>query len=133
MVLAWENALDRRILDPDHPIWRGVIDPSFTVIPTHPYDPIPLDFRQFMAHPKNTIASSEDSYRLKILEMDMDVDEETGSATVFMNLEVSGLPLGVTKPSVAVFRFRKGRDGNWRVTTYEAAEGIEGTATSAPA
>ncbi|KAK4508223.1 hypothetical protein PRZ48_001961 [Zasmidium cellare] len=132
MVRAWENALDRRLLDPDHPIWRGVIDPSFTVIPTHPYDPIPLDFSQFMAHLRNMIASSEDSYRLKIHDMDTDVNEEAGTATVFMNLEVSGLPLGVTKPSVAVFRFRKGRDGNWRVTTYEAAEGIESAAGAAP-
>lgn len=86
-----------------------------------------------MAQLKNIIAQSEDPYRLKILETDTDVNEEAGTATVFMILEVSGLPLGVTKPSVAVFRLRKGRGGIWRVTIYEAAEGFEGTASSAPA
>lgn len=54
------------------------------------------------------------------------VDAQKGSARVFMDFEISGVYEGVVRPSVAVFKFRYGLDGKWRLVHYEAADGLSG-------
>lgn len=70
-------------------------------------------------------------YRTDIVDLDPHIDRRGAHAEVYMNYEVTGAPVGVTKRGVSVFRFRvsggkEDAERMWKCYTFQIAEGIDG-------
>ncbi|KAK4498357.1 hypothetical protein PRZ48_011015 [Zasmidium cellare] len=64
-------------------------------------------------------------FHIEVKEMKTDLDAKAGWATVFVNLESSGLPKEVTRTSVTVFDWKR-RNGEWKCVSSWAANGMPG-------
>lgn len=68
--------------------------------------------------------------RYKILDCDTTIGLRAGTeAEVYINHEITGIPEGVTRRSVGLFRFRRDQmseGGRWRCFSYQSAPGLVG-------
>lgn len=97
------------------------IDPFFRAVPMPPWDHAPLDLEGYVTYIR-TVVEANPSYSIKLTDVSSHINDKAGTADVYLNVEVGGMPPGVVRKSVGVMRFRKG-DGRWRCYTYQGADG----------
>ena len=71
------------------------------------------------------IAEECPEYCLRLLDLYTEVNERTGSASVFMTVEATGIPPGVIRQSIGVSKFQL-IDGRWLCVRYGGARGMVG-------
>lgn len=101
------------------------IDPFFSASPMPPWNHAPLNLEGYVTYIKTVVEANPD-YSIKVTDVSSHVNDKAGTAEVFVNVEVGGVPRGVMRQSVGVMKFRR-NDGRWRCFTYQGADGIECT------
>jgi hypothetical protein len=69
------------------------------------------------------MAQQYPEYHIKIFDLSTEVDEKAGKALMFWNAETSGLPGGVTLPSVGMCEFRLVSGVEWKCVSFRGARG----------
>ncbi|KAI5360409.1 hypothetical protein Slin15195_G083330 [Septoria linicola] len=69
------------------------------------------------------MAEQYPDYHIRIFDLSTEVDHKAGKATMFWNGETSGLPGGMTFPSVGMCDFKLFRGEEWRCTSFRGARG----------
>lgn len=104
--------------------FEGVLDKKFHAILAAPTK---VTAEEYVAQ-LQIAGSRAPNQKFRILNLDTTIDQQRGSARMFMDFEMSGQFEGVTKQSVAEMKFRAGEDGKWRLLFYEAHDGAMGMA-----
>lgn len=115
-----------------NPLFDRVLTPGFTARSApHHTKPRKLRFDQYIATQLAVIDEFPD-FHVNFTDLDIAVDEEAGTAQVFGKYEVTGQPKGVVRTYVARFWFRRGGRGQdeWRCSTFEIVEGMDGSAVT---
>lgn len=122
-------AIDQRLLSAQSPSLvdprLDFIDPFFKASPMPPWDHAPLDFEGFVTYIR-TVVEANPEYSIRLSDVSSHVNDRAGTAEVFLNVEVEGMPPGVVRKSVGVMKFRRSED-RWRCFTYQGADGNECT------
>ncbi|KXT15522.1 hypothetical protein AC579_3389 [Pseudocercospora musae] len=84
--------------------------------------PHPLSLVEHSAIVRQTIEQFPD-YHVEVESVSSDVDEDAGIATVFMETEVTGAPVGTRTFLMNEFKFRKEK-GVWRCHFHHGMKGI---------
>lgn len=115
VVRTFIAAINERTLHPSNPI-HDDFDPRFSATSPPPWPPEQEDYQSYIGR-LNAITLASPSYSMDNLVLDTHV-YKNGHAGVFVTFEVNGVPPGMKRLTVAIFRFRK-RDGRWRCFTVE--------------
>ncbi|GIZ45410.1 hypothetical protein CKM354_000857700 [Cercospora kikuchii] len=127
IVRTFIDLINDRMLTPDHPVTAS-FDPKFSANTPPPW---PQGTEDLPAYLKRLISlAAETEYRMVVQGLDTHV-YKNGHAGVFVTSDVIGVPPGVVRHVVAIFRFRK-RDGAWRCFTVEEVIGIQNTSDGDP-
>jgi hypothetical protein len=115
IVRDFMDTVNHRQLHMHHPI-LAYFDSRFSTTSPPPWPPVEEDLQTYIGR-LMMITMSNPDYRMENMLLDTHV-YKNGHAGVFVTFQVSGVPPGVTRLTVAIFRFRK-RDGKWRCFTVE--------------
>lgn len=121
------EAINDRKLTLDHPVTSS-FDPKFSATTPPPWPQGTENLTEYLQRLIGLAAETE--YKMLIQSLDTHV-YKNGHAGVFVTSDVIGVPPGVVRHVVAIFRFRK-RDGFWRCFTVEEVIGIENTGDGEP-
>ena len=122
VVRTFIEAINDRNLILGHPVTSS-FDPKFSANTPPPWPQGTENLTQYLQRLIGLAAETE--YKMLIQSLDTHV-YKNGHAGVFVTSDVIGVPPGVVRHVVAIFRFRK-RDGSWRCFTVEEVIGIENT------
>ncbi|KAM3416381.1 hypothetical protein BST61_g7979 [Cercospora zeina] len=127
IVRTFIDLINDRQLTLDHPVTES-FDHKFSATSPPPW---PQGVEDLAAYLKRIITlAAETEYRMVVQGLDTHV-YKNGHAGVFVTSDVIGVPPGVVRHVVAIFRFRK-RDGAWRCFTVEEVIGIQNTSDGEP-
>lgn len=116
------DAINDRNLTLGHSVTSS-FDPKFSANTPPPWPQGSENLTEYLQRLIGLAAETE--YKMLIQSLDTHV-YKNGHAGVFVTSDVIGVPPGVVRHVVAIFRFRK-RDGSWRCFTVEEVIGIENT------
>lgn len=74
---------------------------------------------------------ADPEYHASVINQSVDLDENTGKATVFMFIEVTGRPKSVRREDALVFEWRR-EGGTWMCYTHTAIRGASGVRIADP-
>lgn len=123
------TACNNRFWNPSSYPWNTLDQANFTLGKTYSTLSSDLNFSQFLHNFKEIYASLPE-YFIRIREIHASVNEKTGKAVVFLNMEnVNFSPGGVLRYSVGKVEFEGRGEGRWVCVRYSSlpiGEGVEG-------
>ncbi|KAK4612080.1 hypothetical protein CLAFUW4_13158 [Fulvia fulva] len=76
------------------------------------------------------VAKAHPEYSAKVVNVSSDVDEESGSATVYMLMSVLGRSTPIRRQAMSIVRWARHEEGNWLITSASTIRGM--TASDLP-
>lgn len=123
------TACNNRFWNPSSYPWNTLDQKNFTLGKTYSTLSSDLNFSEFLENFQKLYASLPE-YFIRIREIHASVNEKTGKAVVFLNMEnVNFSPGGVLRYSVGKVEFEGRGEGRWVCVRYSSlpiGEGVEG-------
>lgn len=123
------TACNNRFWNPSSYPWNTLDQTNFTLGKTYSTLSSDLNFSEFLQNFQKLYASLPE-YFIRIREIHASVNEKTGKAVVFLNMEnVNFSPGGVLRYSVGKVEFEGRGEGRWVCVRYSSlpiGEGVEG-------
>ncbi|KAK4629538.1 hypothetical protein CLAFUW4_08130 [Fulvia fulva] len=125
----FENALNSRDFSTTSSAW-DFMAPQFRGEAEYVEPPKTLSLAELMDVLKQLVTIFPD-WHLRVVSMTTSVRELTGTAEVFMHVETTGAPPGITKEGVGILEFQRTDKGSWLVVRHRSAAGLDMVATGA--